>query len=313
MDRRLPAAAAALVSSSRPLPTPPAAAIAGVPALDDQQPNRAALHPDPSGEPPGLRAQLAATVDGARRLVAAHVELGKAELDEIMSEVGRVALFAGVALGALLLIGLLLPIGLFLFLGEWLFGSLGWGILHGTLLLLGVAVAALVVAVGRSGRAVGVGLLLAIVIGVGVGLLFGLDLSNAGWARLGEQVAPTVSPDVRPLAVGTAALAIVGALVGLLIGARGGMGGAIAGLVGGAIVGAALGAFSAITFGPQVGAAVGVAIGLIAWPVLLGADLARRGVDSEELTAKFTPRRTIDMTKETIEWVRARTPLGPKS
>jgi hypothetical protein len=101
--------------------------------------------------------------------------------------------------------------------------------------------------------------------------------------------------------------------VGLLIGARGGMGGAVAGLVGGAIVGAVLGAFSAIAFGPQVGAAVGVAVGLIAWPALLGADLARSGVDGEALAAKFTPRQTIDMTKETIEWVRAQTPLGPKS
>jgi hypothetical protein len=252
-------------------------------------------------------------VDAGKRLAAAHIELGKAELGEIMAEVGRVAVLAGLAFGAVLLVGFLLPIGTFLFLGEWLFGSLGWGVLHGTLLLLGVVVAAGAVAVGRSGGTVGLWLLAAVAIGVAFGLLFGLDLSNQGWARLGEQVAPTIGSDVRPLAVATAVLALVGAVVGLLIGARGGMGGAIAGLVGGAIVGAVLGAFSAIAFGPQVGAAVGVAIGLIAWPVLLGADLARRGVDGEALAAKFTPRQTIDMTKETIEWVRAQTPLGPKS
>ena len=248
-----------------------------------------------------------------RRLFGAHVELAKAEIGEILGEVGRVALSAAVAVSALVLIGFLLPVGTFLFLGDWLFGSLGWGVLHGTLLLAGVAVAALVGAVGRTSRDVGLAFLGAVLIGVGIGLLFGLDLSNEGWGRLGEQVAPTIPAEIRPLAVGTAGLALVGAVAGLLVGARGGMGGAIVGLIGGGLLGAALGAFSAIAFGPTVGAAVGVAAGLLAWPVLLAIDLARRGVDTEAMAAKFTPRLTMDMTKETIEWVRERTPLGPKS
>jgi hypothetical protein len=39
----------------------------------------------------------------------------------------------------------------------------------------------------------------------------------------------------------------------------------------------------------------------------------RTGVDGEALMKRFTPTETIELTKETIEWVRARTPLAPKS
>ena len=262
---------------------------------------------------PGLRAQLGATVAAGRRLVAAHIGLARAEFGEIMGEVGRMALLGLVAVGSFILIGFLLPIGTLLFLGDWLFGSLGWGILHGTLLLVGVAVAAVVVALGVGSGAVARDFGLAALIGMVVGLLLGLDLANRGWATLGEQVAPTLSVEIRPLAIGTASMAIVGSVLGLLLGARGGMGGAVAGLVGGAILGAAVGALSAITFGLQVGAAIGVTVALVAWPALVGWTLSRRGVDGEALAARFTPRQTIDMTRETIEWVRAQTPLGPKS
>jgi hypothetical protein len=283
----------------------------GVEALDDQSLSGAARAPEPNG-PPGLKSQLGATVAAARRLIAAHVALGRAELGEILAEVRRVVLAGLVALGCLAMIALLVTIGGLLFIGDWVFGSLGWGILHGSLLFLAIAVAALVGAVGWSGRSIGVALLLALVIGVGVGLLFGLNLSNQAWAALGEQVVGTVPAEIRPLVVGTTVLAIVGGVLGLVLGARAGMGGAIVGLVGGAILGAAIGALSAITFTPEVGAAIGVSVGLLAWPILLGIDVARRGIDTEALAAKFTPRATMDMTKETIEWVRVRTPLGPR-
>ena len=63
-----------------------------------------------------------------------------------------------------------------------------------------------------------------------------------------------------------------------------------------------------------MGAALGVLVVLITWPILAGLDLARTGVDGDALKRKkFTPQQTIDLTKETIEWVRARTPLVPKS
>ena len=53
------------------------------------------------------------------------------------SSAARSAIIAGLGFAALtlaLLTLVLVYVGTFLFLGEWLFGSMGWGILHGTLL-----------------------------------------------------------------------------------------------------------------------------------------------------------------------------------
>jgi hypothetical protein len=103
-------------------------------------------------------------------------------------------------------------------------------------------------------------------------------------------------------------------LIGLALGARsGGVGGAIGGLIGGAVVGAGLGALTAIAMGVRVGAAMGVVVGLIAWIALMAADVARTGIDTDRLKEKFWPDRTIEATKETIEWARERMPLMRKS
>ena len=72
-------------------------------------------------------------------LVRAHVELAKAEAEEIKGEVVRAAGFGAAALAALLLLAVFLPIVTMLFLGEWLFGSIGWGVLLGSEMLLSVA------------------------------------------------------------------------------------------------------------------------------------------------------------------------------
>jgi hypothetical protein len=229
-----------------------------------------------------------------------------------MDEAKRMAAFGGVAIGAILVMGLLLTVGLMLFVGETLFGSLGWGVLHGTLLLLGVAVACLLLAlrVGGVGQAFGAGVLLAVV----VGIVLGLDLTNRAWTALGDAVAGPVAADVRPLVAGAGTLALLGGLAGLLLGARGGGArGAIGGLIGGAVLGALIGALTAIALGPRVGAAIGVTVGLLTWLGLMGVAISRRGVDTEDLKARFMPNQTIETTKETIEWVREQTPLGRKS
>ncbi|MEA2673588.1 MAG: hypothetical protein QOI92_780, partial [Chloroflexota bacterium] len=74
-----------------------------------------------------------------------------------------------------------------------------------------------------------------------------------------------------------------------------------------------IGLFTVLSIPPTVGAAVGVLAGLIAWPLVAGRDLIRTGVDGDAIAKKFIPEQTIELTKETIEWVRARTPLVPKS
>lgn len=248
------------------------------------------------------------------RLAASHIELAKAEFGDILDEVKGVAVLSGVAFGAVILAGLLVGVGIFLFLGEWLFGSMGWGVLHGFLLLLGVAIAAVLAALGYGGGRITANFAVAVVLGIVVGVALGLDLTNRGWTALGNQIATNVNADIRPLVVAVAALALIGGLLGLLGGARGGgVGGAIFGLLAGAIVGALLGALTAIALGPRVGAAIGVTVALITWPVLMGIGVARTGIDTDALKARFYPQATIDTTKETIEWVRKRTPLGPAS
>ena len=90
-------------------------------------------------------------------------------------------------------------------------------------------------------------------------------------------------------------------------------GGSIGTMIGSALLGAAVGLLTAAAPGPRVGAAVGVAIGLIAWISLMGAALAGGGFDTDKLKERFWPARTIEVTKETIEWARERMPLMRRS
>jgi hypothetical protein len=265
----------------------------------------------PEPEARGLRGQAFATKDALLGLLRAHVDLAKAEADEIKGEVARAAALAGLAIACAMLLGLLLAIGSTLFYGEWVFGSIGWGLLHGTLLLTGVIVLAVMLALRAGGMPAM--FLVAVIIGAVVALLLGPSLPNELWRRMGESTNLGVEAGVRPLVVGVIVLAIVGGVLGALLGARGGGGAAIGGLVAGALVGAVVGAISAITFGWRVGIAMGVAVGLGAWPVLMGVRVAQEGIDGEALKARFWPQATIDTTKETIEWAKARMPLGPRS
>ncbi len=246
-------------------------------------------------------------------MVRSHVELARAEFSEIADEVKRVALLGGVAAGLLLFLGVFLPVGLLLFLGEWLFGSIGWGVLLGAELCLAIALSCIAIALGVSGRAIVGAIAVAILVGAVVAVPLALALSNEGWTRLGDVSGLNVEPGVRPLVVAVAAIAVLGAVLGLLSGLRaGGIRGAIGGIIGGAILGAVVGALTAIRFGTGPGAALGVAVGLGAWAGLVGAAMARQGFDAEAMKARFWPDQTIETTKETIEWVRERTPLGPR-
>lgn len=347
-----------------------------------------AADPTPNPEPedaPSLREQIGATRSALKRLIGAHVELGKAEIGEVLDEVKKVAVLAGVAIGAAIAAALLVAVGLPLFLGEWIFGSIGWGILHGLLLLAAIAVASVVVALGVDGAAVGRSLAVGLLAGVVVGVGLGLNLTHSGWALLGEGMLPMADPEPRPLAT---AVVVLPVLLGLLLGLGGlvqalrsgqgeagsapGVGERVAvglptaiyvgwlaafgyaytsrvawpdpaivavglagfsgtlvvlgilaswrpgfafngGLALGAWLGIALAGLTAIEFGRRAAAALGVTVGLLAFIGVLGAEVARRGVDTEQLKKRFIPEKTMDVTKETIEWVRARTPLSRRS
>jgi hypothetical protein len=64
--------------------------------------------------------------------------------------------------------------GIPLFVGEWLLGSLGWGVFHGILACIAIAVAAGLLAVGVAGRR----LAGAFLVGVGVAITVGVALAS---------------------------------------------------------------------------------------------------------------------------------------
>lgn len=196
-----------------------------------------------SGQPPGLRDQLGATFNAAKRLGRAHVDLAKAEAGEIAGEVGKLIALIGLALGFLFAVGILIAVGVPLFLAEWLLGSMGWGVLLGAFLLLDLALITVLVALGYSRGRLTFAFLVAAVVGAALGALLWT------WTDVPRTV------DV----------------------------------------------------------ALGIWVGLIAWPILAGIGVARKGIDGDALKQRFMPDQTIELTKETIEWVRARTPLAPKS
>jgi MFS family permease len=256
----------------------------------------------------------------AYRLAAAHIELARAELAEILDEVKQVAALVGLAIAFAIFAAILVSVGSSLFLGEWLFGSMGWGVLHFTEFALAIALVAILIAFDVPAGHLGRGLVIATLVGVLVTLAAGFWVFNRLWEAIGVAVAPTLIEATRPLVVGTVVGAVLGALVGLIGGTetRGrSIGGiirsAIVALILGGIVGAALGAFSAITFSWQVAVALGIAVTLGLWIVLCALEAARGGIDMEAWGRKFYPTQSIETAKETMEWLRERTPLGPKS
>jgi hypothetical protein len=147
-----------------------------------------------------------------------------------------------------------------------------------------------------------------------VGVVLGLNLTNRGWSALADALVPAMDSAYRPLVVGVVAMAFIGALVGAIGGAMAGGGsGAIGGLIAGVVAGIVLGFLTAFAPGRRVGAAIGVAAGLITWTAAMGAGISRGGFDTDALKDRFYPSRTIEITKETIEWARERMPLSRRS
>jgi len=265
-----------------------------------------------SAEPPGLIAQIKATKDALLGMLRAHIALGRAEAEAIKGEVVYAAAFAGIAFAALLLLGIFLPIVTMLFLGEWLFGSIGWGVLLGSELLVAVAVTAVVVGLKLQGPAIAAGV--GVIAGVAAFIICGASWFNRLWTWIGDSSALGLDVGYRPLVIAIVGVGIVAAIVGLIVGARAAGGaGAIAGVIGGFIVGGLFGAFLANDFGWRVGAAIGFATAYAVYLAVLIARVLANGIDTEKIKLRFWPQQTIETTRETIEWAKAQNPLGPKS
>ena len=249
------------------------------------------------------------------RLVLSHVELAKAELAAIGGEIARVAALAGLALAVVIFAVILVVVGTSLFLGEWILGSMGWGILHGLLLFIAIALAAALLAVGIAGVRIASAFAVALVVGLVVGVAFALAIPNllytAAGDALAQQAGLQVDPGLRPLVVGAAFWGIIGLLLGIGMALRvTGAGMRFGTLLLGLLGGIAFGAFTAIDFEPQVGAGIGIAVGYLTWIALMAVDVGRTGIDVEALKVRFTPTQTIETSKETLEWLQKRMPPG---
>jgi hypothetical protein len=245
-------------------------------------------------------------------LVVAHIELAKAEAGAIAGQVGRVAALGAIAIVLVIFAVFLAVIGASLSIGEWLLGSMAWGVIHGVLLFVSVALAAVLLALGVAPGRIGRRLLAAILVGIIVGVVLGLDLLNQLYAAIGDATALPVEPGIRPLVVGMLLGGAIGILVGIFAAAsmNASNGGRFVALAGSIVLGVALGAFTAITFGPQVGAGLGITAGYLAWIALMAADVARTGIDLEALKNRFYPVQTVETSKETLEWLQKRMPPG---
>ena len=135
--------------------------------------------------------------DAFRRLVDAHIELAKAEFAQIGGAVAQLAALVGCAIMLLVLVVILLVLGTSMFLGEWLFGSIGWGILHGSLFFVGLALTAVMVALAFSPIRLFLWFLLAFVIGILASLIFGFDILNQAYAAI-NALLPGVDAANRP-------------------------------------------------------------------------------------------------------------------
>ncbi|HUP54524.1 MAG TPA: phage holin family protein [Methylomirabilota bacterium] len=247
-------------------------------------------------------------------LVKAHIDLAKAEAAAIGGEIAKAAALGCLAIGFVVLALVFAFIGASMFLAEWLLGSLGWGVLHGVLLLVAIAVACALVPLGMSGFRIGRAFVIGVALAVLVSLLLTLALPNRAYTSIGESLLPGIEPGVRPLVVGASIFAVIGLLAGLILALRfEGWGARIGALLGGLVVGALIGAVTAVDTGPQVGVGIGVAVGYITWIGIMAADMARTGVDMEALKARFMPTQTIETSKETLAWLQSKMPPGTGS
>lgn len=261
-------------------------------------------------KPPGVREQTFRTFAAGLDLAKAHVELAKAEASEIGAEGGRLAGLAAGAVALVLLAALLAVIGTALFIGDWIYGSIGWGVVHGVLAFLSIAVALVLLAVRVDAVRIGRALLIAVGLGVITGVVLGLGLINQAYATIGSSLGIAVDPAMRPLVVGLGLGAVVGLIVGIVSAVRASHPSWFFAIAGGIVFGALIGAFTSITFGPQVSAAIGTTVAYLIWVGLMGLDVYRTGIDQEALKARFTPTMSIETGKETLEWLKQRTRRG---
>jgi hypothetical protein len=237
-------------------------------------------------------------------LIQAHVDLLRAELAVAGRKLGVIVGLAAAAVALALLTGLLLYIGSWLFFGEWLFGSMAWGILHGTFLAVAIITGiGINLAGGWTGSYVR-GFIVGLVTFIVLSLLFASNLLRQGAVSSGDALEPTVPlvPELLPTLVGAVVGAIVLAIVAFAAARRTEWRtqAIVAGLVLGGLLGAILG--SAVFDNPGA-VAIGLTVGLLVWPSVAVWLADRRGFDPESRYADLAPRRSMAAFEETREFL----------
>jgi MFS family permease len=248
------------------------------------------------------------------RMLDAHITLLRAELEVTGREIG---IIAGLALGAFVIVvlaSILLYVGSFLFFGELLFGSMGWGIIHGTLLAAAVVGFVAINLAGGHVDRYGWGAIIGLVVTVVVAALLLSNVGNGGGETLRDWLNDNLVTEDLPFGdawLVTLSGLVLGGLVALVValiaGWRSNLRGRELGAAGfaGFVIGAIIGAiwFSTRYAAPDGVLGLAITIGLLSWIVAGIVLAARAGFDPEARYANLIPRESLAAFETTKEFL----------
>jgi hypothetical protein len=253
---------------------------------------------------PGVGEAVGGTRAAFMRMIGAHVALLRAELTIAGQKLG---IIIGLALGAIalaMLVGILLYVGTFLFMGDWLFGSMGWGIIHGTL-VTGAIIGAIAVDLGGGDvRSYGIGALVGVIVTIVIAALLLSNVGNEAGEAARRWLEDLVNEDAVPFGaewlttlsgfvIGAGVVTVIALVAGWRMEWKFGSP-LVLGLTG-FIVGGFIGAIYASTRYDAPDGVLGLAImiGLITWMVVGLGLAARKGFEPEARYAGLVPRESI--------------------
>jgi MFS family permease len=239
-------------------------------------------------------------IASGRNLAEAHRDLLQAELGAILEELKGIAAVVGGIIGLAIFAAGLVAVGTPLFLGEWIFGSLGWGILHGALLCALAIFGLALVVVGAPRSVLTRGVAGGFLLGVLSALALGANVGRQGATWLASQLQagplPGLPSDWGPAVVGVVAGALVLGIVGLAASLRvTGLG-----LFGGALIGWWV---AGMEFSWQGAVAVGVAIGLGTAIAIMAWNAGRAGLDPSARFRGLYPQASVEAARQSKAWL----------
>lgn len=275
-----------------------------------------AAEPEPDEEPgaPGVGEAVGGVRAALRRMLDAHITLLRAELEITGKELGVIL---GLAFGAFVIAVLaliLLYVGSFLFFGELLFGSMGWGIIHGTLLAAAFIGFVVINLAGGEVERYGWGAAIGVAVAIILAAVLLSNVGNTGGEAVSDWLSDTFVTEDLPFGEAwlvTLSGLVLGGLVALTAAAIMGWRSALRGreLAGISVVGFVLGGFiGAIWLSTRYQAPDGVlglaiTVGFLTW-IIAGAILAARaGFDPEARYANLIPRESIAAFEKTKEFM----------